>query len=196
MVDKPRKRGAPTAAAIEDAALDLALERGYANVTVADISTRVGISQRAFFNHFPTKDDALLGRGVPRIDQKAAREFVLSSGPLLSDAVALLTQDQDSVARTRLAERIKVISTSASLLARQMERISAIEDELVDIVEMRIQHQAPSLPTADARAQATMVAHLLAGVMRFLSTEHGGDGDLEARIAYTRRVLDSVLAAS
>lgn len=195
-MDKPRKRGAPTAAAIEDAALDLALERGYANVTVADISTRVGISQRAFFNHFPTKDDALLGRGVPQIDQKAAREFVLSSGPLLSDAMALLTQDQDSVARTRLADRIKVISTSPNLLARQMERISAVEDELIDIVQMRIRHQDPLLPAADASAQATMVAHLLAGVMRFVSTQHDDEGDLEARIIRTKLVLDAVLAAS
>ena len=77
-------RAAATKTAIEDAALDLALERGYEQVTVDMICEQVGVTQRTFFNHFPTKDDALLGRDLPQIDERAARQFIIARGQFSS----------------------------------------------------------------------------------------------------------------
>jgi AcrR family transcriptional regulator len=45
---------------IADAALELAQEHGWAQVTVSQVAERVGISRRAFFTHFATKDDAIV----------------------------------------------------------------------------------------------------------------------------------------
>ena len=42
-----------------DAAFTLFAERGYCNVTVADICDAAGIGRRTFFRYFATKDDVL-----------------------------------------------------------------------------------------------------------------------------------------
>ena len=67
---RERKRR-QTREGIERAAIELVGERGYAEVTVDDICTRVGISQGTFFNYFPTKDAAIVGVGVFSLDDDA-----------------------------------------------------------------------------------------------------------------------------
>jgi len=44
---------------LRDAALELALERGYDAVTTAEIAARAGVTERTFFRHFPDKREAL-----------------------------------------------------------------------------------------------------------------------------------------
>lgn len=45
---------------IAEAALALAERHGWAQVTVSQLAEEVGISRRAFFTHFATKDDAVV----------------------------------------------------------------------------------------------------------------------------------------
>ncbi|MFC7326727.1 TetR/AcrR family transcriptional regulator [Marinactinospora rubrisoli] len=196
---RPHGRAAATRAAIENAALDLALARGYEHVTVDLICEAAGVSQRTFFNHFPTKDDALLGRDMPRIDERAARRFVLSEGPLLLDAIALVDHPERKAVSPRLADRLKVISMSPPLLARQMERISAIDAELREIVALRLERRHPGADEAERADEAAMVAYLLAGFMRFIaSMDMRGEFDVDdlearARAALTRVLDDSAM---
>lgn len=194
-----KSRGEATAAAIEGAALDLALERGYEGVTVDMICQKAGVSQRTFFNHFPTKDDALLGREAPSVDETAARRFLISTGPLLLDAVSLITLPDGDTA-TRMNQRMDVITGSPSLLSAQMQRIAAIESELHEIIRLRLAHQDPNLPESDVHRQATMVTHLVAGVMRsiaFLSRHRdAGDQPIAAYVQQARTTLEQVLRES
>ena len=44
--------------AIERAALELVLERGYDGTTVEDICERAEVSKKTFFNYFPSKPTA------------------------------------------------------------------------------------------------------------------------------------------
>ena len=44
---------------LQRAAMTLFLERGYADVTVADIAERAGLTKRSFFNHFVDKREVL-----------------------------------------------------------------------------------------------------------------------------------------
>jgi AcrR family transcriptional regulator len=44
---------------LQQAAMALFLERGYAEVTVAEITDRAGLTKRSFFNHFPDKREVL-----------------------------------------------------------------------------------------------------------------------------------------
>ena len=64
---RERKRRA-TRDAIERAAIALVSERGYDNVTVAQICELSSVSQGTFFNYFPTKDAAIVGLGRVDLD--------------------------------------------------------------------------------------------------------------------------------
>lgn len=172
----PRRRGvAETTAAIERAAIELVTEHGYDQVTVDMICQSAGISQRTFFNHFKTKDAALLGSDEPAIDQQAAREFIVSSGPLLAEAAGLVRIEPDRLPAdpSLLMRRINAISQHPVLLARQMERLSAIEAELRQIIELRLRQDAlreaaDEAELADLPEQAEIITHLLAGLMRYV----------------------------
>lgn len=191
-----RTRGSDTTAAIESAVLDLALAAGYENVTVDDICAAVGISQRTFFNHFRTKDDALLGSDLPRIDERAARRFILSEGPLLSEAIALVTFNAPSANLARLGDRIGVISTSPALMARQMERMSALESELLEIIGLRLHHQDPQMEESRVEQIALMVSHLLAGIMRYLSSAGDGGETIDSMTSRAQAILADVIERS
>jgi len=44
---------------LQFAAMSLFLERGYSEVTVAEIAERAGLTKRTFFNHFSDKREVL-----------------------------------------------------------------------------------------------------------------------------------------
>lgn len=64
--------------ALEEAACELALERGWDNVSACDIAQRAGVSRSSFFNYFASKAD-VLWRNVDVALESATtlREFVL-----------------------------------------------------------------------------------------------------------------------
>jgi AcrR family transcriptional regulator len=171
-----RRRGvAETTAAIERATVDLVLEHGYDGVTVDMICREAGVSQRTFFNHFKTKDAALLGPDLPRIDERAAREFLVSDGPLLAEAVGLVQIDPSRLPGDPrlMARRIRAVSGNPLLMARQMERLAEIEGELREIIELRLRQQALRAGAGEAELagipeEAEVATHLLAGVMRYV----------------------------
>lgn len=174
----PRRRNAgETTVAIERAAVQLVLEHGYDQVTVDMICEAAGVSQRTFFNHFKTKDAALLGPELPTIDERAAREFIVSDAPLLAGAVGLIRVAPEHLpADPRLfSERFRAVSSHPQLLLRQMERLGAIEGELREIITLRLRRQwadeatdAGGADSDDLAEQAELITHMLAGVMRYV----------------------------
>lgn len=168
---RPRRKDAvATSAAIEAAAVDLVLEFGYEAVTVDMICARAGVSQRTFFNHFKTKDNAVIGPGAPSIDERVARAFIVSAGPLLQEAIGLIRIDAGAMAEDPrlLARRIQAVATNPILMARQMERLAAIERDMREIIELRLRTQYPDEPAEDLTEQAEILTHVLAGVMRYI----------------------------
>jgi len=158
------------------------------------ICEAAGVSQRTFFNHFKTKDAALLGPELPTIDERAAREFIVSDGPLLAEAVGLIriSPEHIPVDHRLIAERIRAVSTHPALLARQLERLGAIEGELREIIALRLRRQAADGADAAGSAerpeepeeleeQAELITHMLAGVMRYVGlkwAQRSAAGDL------------------
>ena len=53
---RTQRRVARTKAAIEDAFVQLVLERGYDQVTVEDITDRADLARATFYAHYPNKE--------------------------------------------------------------------------------------------------------------------------------------------
>lgn len=196
---RPAGRAAQTAAAIERAAIGLVLERGYDHVTVDMIAEAAGVSQRTFFNHFPTKDDAILGTFKPEVDERAAREFIVGKGSLLVEAMTLMRLPESFTAEDmRLhALRMKAVAASPALFARQMEVFGGLHQELTGIMRLRLRTERPDAPAEEIDADADLAANMLAGVMKALGGAVARDGgvDLEASLLAARDSVVRVLGA-
>lgn len=138
---KKRERGQ----ALRQAALELALENGYANVTVEDICERCGVSRRTFFNYFSSKEEALLGRADTVFDDEdqPAIETFEAGGPngrLLADLQHLLA----SVVRTRMNKREEMhqyhqlLKQDPSLMQVQMSRMGSNERLFREMIQRRL----------------------------------------------------------
>lgn len=189
-------RARATADAIESAAIGLVLDRGYDNVTVDLICDTAAVSQRTFFNHFPTKDDAMLGRDRPSIDQRAARRFIIGNGHLISDALALIAPPDPDKPQHLLAARMRAIASSPVLLARHAERIAQLDAELSEIVALRLENQRPDAESREREADAAMVSLMIGAVMRWVvseATTGETDVDLNTQLELARETLARIL---
>jgi AcrR family transcriptional regulator len=103
---------------IAAAALDLFAGRGFESVTVAEVATRAGVSEKTVFNHFGTKEELLF-------DQAAAIESILvqvvrgrPEGTSLVEALrAFAAGAAGSAANEREALFAEVVTRSPALVA-------------------------------------------------------------------------------
>lgn len=180
-------RGSRTADRVEAIAVDLVLERGLHDVTVDDICEQAGISQRTFFNHFGTKEEAVFGRDFTGFDEQDAREFLVSrSGDLIADVLRLLQSTQaQSGSRDLFLKRKRIIHSDAMLVSKHMARMRALRADLCDLIYLRIRGAAPDDETeAETREAAVVLAECAAALLRLdMEAELcGADSDREASI--------------
>lgn len=139
-------RGLATARRIEASALRLALADGLDGLTVDAVCADAGVSQRTFFHHFPTKEDALLGLDLPTLDEDRVRAYLGDpSVPLLAGMVGLvrLPQPEDE---TAAVARLGLLAGSPVLFRRQSERLLPLLAEVRGLVLARLRAAAPSGP--------------------------------------------------
>jgi AcrR family transcriptional regulator len=88
---------------IQQAAISLFAERGYAAVTVEDIAHEAGISERTFFRYFASKDHLLVaeaGRRIAVIHESLIRQpDALDAWQALRNAVLDQSASEDEVGR-------------------------------------------------------------------------------------------------
>jgi AcrR family transcriptional regulator len=134
------RKKADTHAALAAATLRLAGERGWPAVTVEQIAAEAGVSYRTFFNHFSSKEEALLR---PRAEEPGRFGRLLAEQdpalPALAASRAVLRSElapvDDDPAGWRL--RLSVIAGDPLLLARAVEVGTANEREMAAALAAR-----------------------------------------------------------
>jgi len=124
-----------TRQAIHDAARALVLEEGLAQVTIADICARAGISERTFFNYFPSKAAASLGLPSKPLSEARTRLFLGSDGPIIDDLCHLigsLSSGPDSVPRLK-----KLVDNEPELMAAVHHWMSGLRAEIIGLAEQK-----------------------------------------------------------
>ena len=186
--------------AISRAAVELALEYGYDAVTIEQICERADVSRSTFFNYFPSKDVAIVGRYLSEIPDGLADEvltahadeLVVGAFVLTARALGEVEEAQDvRDARLRLFETspAAVRQLSFALIGAQITLTSAVLGWLAQHPEAarlpgRLADEATLTVTA---AYAAM--HSMTSAWRLALTE-AGRAAFDLALDRLRRILD------
>jgi AcrR family transcriptional regulator len=156
---------------IAETAWRLFADRGFEQVTVAEVARQAQVAVATVFNYFPTKEDlfyyrleAFAAQLVDAISTRAAGAPVLVAfRRSLLESAGLLAQVEagDAQALERLRTVNRVIAASPALLAREQQAIAATADALAALLAAET-----DAPAHDLRPQ--IAANALIGVQRAL----------------------------
>ncbi|WP_144720752.1 TetR/AcrR family transcriptional regulator [Agrococcus jejuensis] len=171
-----------TSAAIQRAALELALERGDLHPPVDAIASRADVSPRTFFNYFATRDEALVGEPM---------QFPDDADPTVGDdlldmleTIALLVLGDRELDRDLILLRRDVMRQHPELFARRVVQSHEIEQQLIRLAERRATLDGSDRPHERGRIAALVaMGALRAGWMRWV--DRAGGETLEAAVRAT-----------
>ncbi|MBN6190786.1 TetR/AcrR family transcriptional regulator [Microbacterium sp. K35] len=184
-------RGRATARAIETAAVRLALEKGPAALTVDEICAAAGVKQRTFFNHFPTKEDALLGSALPRLNEQRVREYLSDATVgVLSGALGLVELPASPDGQEDLAAaRMRVLAASPALAERQAGRLLPLAREVNEVIRLKLRAVGPD----QAAERIDAAASVLTRIASTLVLQAGRAGEAEPGLDDLRWIWDRLL---
>jgi AcrR family transcriptional regulator len=135
------------------AALELFRERGYANVTVAEIADRAGLTKRTFFNHFPDKREVLFA-GAQDFEAGIIKHLTQAPDDAapIDAAIAALTHSSLELAQYRDYARIRrdLIASAPELQERDLIKMTSLASAIADALCQR--HVPPRTATLTAQA--------------------------------------------
>lgn len=162
---------------ILETALRLFIEQGYDETTIAQIAREAGVSQRTLFRYFGTKED-LLGGDQDRFGQvltDTVSELPADIGvwEALRAGVAAVLTLPDS--REQTLERFRLLHNTASLRAGWLEKRLRFQEDLLPLIETRM-NAATGNEGAKARAViATAFACLDAASITWVANNGKGE---------------------
>lgn len=141
--------------------MELYVERGFENTTVAEIAERAGLTERTFFRHFSDKREVLFAGSAVLQDllSRCIADAPGTAGPMEAvraalEAAGAVIQDRGEWARQRQA----VIAANAELRERELIKLASMASVLADALRGRgVRDPAASL-TAEAGIAAFKVA--------------------------------------
>jgi AcrR family transcriptional regulator len=115
------------------AALELYVERGYEQTTVAEIAARAGLTARTFFRHFADKREVLFA-GSPLQDKlvDALGAAPDTASPMEAVATALDAAAEVLTDREFSRRRQLVITANAELQERELIKLATLSAALAD----------------------------------------------------------------
>jgi AcrR family transcriptional regulator len=172
---------------LRDAALRLAMERGFDQVTADDIAAEVDVSKTTFYRYFDCKEDALVGSPTEKVDRwRAFLDERPADEPTMTavrNAVVNFIGSYEIDRETSLA-RACIIRDTPSLLAHKLEKQAEWEAALAEFVAGRLGDR----PDAELRSRL-VAAVVMASVRTTLDYWRDTDGEDELI-----DLLDSALA--
>ena len=186
---RARKRRA-TSAAIQRAALELALELGDLHPTVDAIAARADVSPRTFFNYFATRDEALVGEPMrfPEDADPSVGDDLLD----MLETTALRVLGDRELDRDLILLRRDVMRQHPELFARRIMQSHEIEQQLMRLAERRAELDGSERPLERGRIAALVaMGALRAGWMRWVDRAGAEtlDDAVRATFAEVRRMV-------
>nr|WP_246406168.1 TetR family transcriptional regulator [Modestobacter versicolor] len=169
----------------------LAVDRGWDHVTVEAIATAADVSYRTFFNHFSSKEEALLRPGGPDQPRLSTRLRAVPADlpPLAAVRTAvreeLVVLEDDPVG---LRERMTVLMGTPSLLPRLVETNAADEREFALAVAERTGLDA------DTDLLPALLAAVVSAALRVSLLRWQAQGGTTPLTALADEALDAVAA--
>ena len=126
---------------LEDAALDLFVENGYEQTTVAQIADRAGLNRATFFRHFADKREVLFGgedvlaglfADAIRAAPPGATLTECLQAALAAAGVAMTTQLRAAAARRRL-----VVAANSELQERGLLKLARVTQSITAVLRER-----------------------------------------------------------
>ena len=125
---------------LQAAAMTLFHERGYANVTIADIAERAGLTKRSFFNHFTDKREVLFA-GAAELEAEVRRHLDEADDGLapMDLAVAVLTLAGEDLSHYGEFSSIRrdVIASATELQERSLIKLSTLSTAIQSGLQSR-----------------------------------------------------------
>lgn len=163
---------------LQDAALALYAEQGYAATTVSAIAARAGLTERTFFRHFPDKREVLFAQDdrLLAVLTEAVGSAPPEAGPLeLARAALLALSAALTPHQEELRLRARVLAADGELRERDLSKQAKWTAALAAALESR------GLTAPDAALTAATAAAVQRVALRDWLAEPGG-ADLPARV--------------
>ncbi|MER6321849.1 TetR/AcrR family transcriptional regulator [Streptomyces coelicoflavus] len=138
---------------LEQAALELYVERGYEQTPVAEITKRAGLTERTFFRHFADKREVLFA-GSSMLEELCADAVAAApatAAPMTAVAAALDAAAGVFEERGDLVGlRQSVIDANAELRERELIKLASLSGALADALRERGVDELGAWLTAEA----------------------------------------------
>jgi AcrR family transcriptional regulator len=178
------------------AAVELYGERGFEQVTVAEIAARAGLTERTFFRHFADKREILFdGQDAFRdlfVDAIAAAPA--QAAPLAAVAAGLVAAgDAFEGRREHALRRQAVIASHPGLQERELIKLASLASALAEALRRRRVPEPAASLTAEAGVAVFKVAFA-----RWVGDQDGepSGADRPSLTALVREALDDLRAVT
>lgn len=178
---------------IERVALELFEATGFDATTIDTIAAGADIAPRTFFHYFPSKEDVVLADYATRLDQIVAALTDSPPGqpPWSALRAAFLAVGADYEAeRSHLLRRFRIIQSTPSVAARNLQLQASWEDAVTDAVSDWLGVDANSDIRPRLIAGAALAA-MRASLRRWLTGD--GDSRLPDHIVYCFDLMEAGL---
>jgi AcrR family transcriptional regulator len=146
---------------LQQAAMELYVERGFEQTTVAEIAKRAGLTERTFFRHFADKREVLFlgAASLQELFVTSVSSAPDSASPIEAIAIALdvvsgLFQER----REGVLLRQSVIAANAELQERELIKLASLAAAIADALRSR----GVGDPTANLAAEAGIAVFRIA----------------------------------
>jgi AcrR family transcriptional regulator len=147
---------------LEQAALELFVERGFEQATVSEITARAGLTERTFFRHFTDKREVLFS-GQDELQAFLVDTVIQAPASLAPlDAIAKGLQHVAGAVfdsrRAHAQQRKAVIDTVEGLRERELLKLAALSGAIVGALRSR----GVAEPTASLTAETGIIVFKIA----------------------------------